>query len=515
MNSSQITRRDFLKGSAYAIALISFPSLAIGQNASRTRLEWQQFKTTAQYSKFYDLIRRMRANTDSSSPASWNFWTNVHANYCPHNAPYFLAWHRGYLYSFEQALQNLLNDPSFALPYWDYYTNPTIPSEFTDPTPGNPLYMRRSGTDVSNALTLAPFDPSVVNFPRRAPNAFEPLLETRPHNAIHNLIGGQMGGLTSSPTDPIFYVHHANIDRLWDAWVRSGGRRGPITANPYNASNSDPYWADSFTYAPNLTLPRYLTYNPAWLGYGYATNTVPKAAKASHGSPFKLAKGSTISGGIKLMQASSETPPGIKLVQAPALPFGIKLPPLPARPPLGDFLASAARQISATRQSLGGVTGVALGDASVTARLPVAASALQTLQNAISAALAPTAPAGTPRSVIVVLDTVQLVGNGANGGHFYNIYLNLPSSGGSAGDELKYLLGTVGPFEISVASHHGAAVLEYPANDVLSKLSPSELQELTVSFQRVNGDNAPQGQVMSIGEVRIDASTDPAYEGNR
>jgi tyrosinase len=164
------------------------------------------------------------------------------------------------------------------------------------------------------------------------------------------------------------------------------------------------------------------------------------------------------------------------------------------------------------------VTGVSLGEASISARLPLAVpslqTVLQTVQNAISAAL-PTQTANTPRSVIVVLDTVQLVGDGAKGGHFYNIYLNLPSSGGNAADELKYFLGSVGPFEIDVASHHGPAILEYPATGALANLSPSDLQEITVSFQRVNGDNPPKGQVVSIGEVRIDVSTDPPWQGTR
>ena len=37
------------------------------------------------------------------------------------------------------------------------------------------------------------------------------------HNAGHRFIGGHMGG-AFSPNDPIFWLHHANVDRLWDAW---------------------------------------------------------------------------------------------------------------------------------------------------------------------------------------------------------------------------------------------------------------------------------------------------------
>jgi tyrosinase len=120
----------------------------------------------------------------------------------------------------------------------------------------------------------------------------------------------------------------------------------------------------------------------------------------------------------------------------------------------------------------------------------------------------------TDRSVKVVLDNLELLGAGANGGYFYNIYINLPVSGDAAGGGQKYLLGTVGPFEIAGASHHGPAVLEFPATEVLSRLSPSELQEVTVSFERISGENAPRGQVLRIGEIRVEISPNAPWAGN-
>jgi tyrosinase len=55
------------------------------------------------------------------------------------------------------------------------------------------------------------------------------VLEGQPHNLVHNCIGGvgaidpgPYGNMTNflSPVDPIFFLHHANIDRLWDVWTR-------------------------------------------------------------------------------------------------------------------------------------------------------------------------------------------------------------------------------------------------------------------------------------------------------
>jgi tyrosinase len=54
------------------------------------------------------------------------------------------------------------------------------------------------------------------------------VLELYPHNNVHNCVGGSpynngKGGFMQnnlSPVDPIFWLHHANIDRLWDIWTR-------------------------------------------------------------------------------------------------------------------------------------------------------------------------------------------------------------------------------------------------------------------------------------------------------
>lgn len=45
------------------------------------------------------------------------------------------------------------------------------------------------------------------------------IIESQPHNLVHGSIGGLMGRWLS-PTDPIFFMHHCNIDRLWDVWSR-------------------------------------------------------------------------------------------------------------------------------------------------------------------------------------------------------------------------------------------------------------------------------------------------------
>ena len=53
-------------------------------------------------------------------------------------------------------------------------------------------------------------------------------IEQEPHNVIHVVIGGWMNDPNFAAQDPIFWLHHANIDRLWNQWLN----RNPKHKNP-------------------------------------------------------------------------------------------------------------------------------------------------------------------------------------------------------------------------------------------------------------------------------------------
>lgn len=61
----------------------------------------------------------------------------------------------------------------------------------------------------------------------------EGILESQPHDNVHGAMGGpgQMAFMVSfmSPIDPIFFLHHANLDRLWDVWTRRQAALGKPT----------------------------------------------------------------------------------------------------------------------------------------------------------------------------------------------------------------------------------------------------------------------------------------------
>ena len=63
-------------------------------------------------------------------------------------------------------------------------------------------------------------------------NSFRSNLEFGPHGSVHVAVGGSMGSLTLSSNDPIFMLHHNNVDRTWARWQEMH----PEVANTYDPS---------------------------------------------------------------------------------------------------------------------------------------------------------------------------------------------------------------------------------------------------------------------------------------
>ena len=168
---------------------------------------------------------------------------------CQHGTDYFFPWHRLYLHYFERVLQEAAGDSSLRLPYWDY-TNPQqlrMPAEFTTPT-----YVNASGQTVPNPLfetrrepgwnapgtnalssTDTNIDQTLDATPLLTTSGYQRRIELSPHGYAHCAVeecrATVMGAVPYSANDPIFYIHHANIDRLWDCWLSIKGHKNPDT----------------------------------------------------------------------------------------------------------------------------------------------------------------------------------------------------------------------------------------------------------------------------------------------
>lgn len=175
---------------------------------------------------------------------------------CQHRTWFFLPWHRIYVGYFERILRAAIvaegGPEDWALPYWNYSNSPEqalLPTPFRQPTlddgSPNPLFVAQRNPlanagepfldtrDVSlGALQVPEFYVPVgetgTSFagPETPFVHFGPssgALESLPHNVIHVEVGlpdGWMIDPNLAALDPIFWLHHANIDRLWDVWLQ-------------------------------------------------------------------------------------------------------------------------------------------------------------------------------------------------------------------------------------------------------------------------------------------------------
>jgi tyrosinase len=214
---------------------------------------------------------------------------------------HFLPWHRWFTALYEKGLRDECGY-SGAQPYWDWTLDVTSVCKFGkspvfDPVfgfggngPWVPSDGANPGMDVpgrtgGGCVKNGPFKDMVVNLgpqgdlsgnPRCLKRDFSPsfahrylgmnqtkltldqpdygtfdrVVEGGPsfdasgvHGGGHYSVGGtfgQMGDLYTSPADPIFFLHHANLDRVWWSWqMRDLPNRLKDISGPINLMDYD------------------------------------------------------------------------------------------------------------------------------------------------------------------------------------------------------------------------------------------------------------------------------------
>jgi len=176
-----------------------------------------------------------------SNPLSWTYqgaihWTTLTPlltswDNCEHGTEFFWSWHRMYLYWFERIVRKMCEDHCWALPYWNWAPGSDfhLPAPFRDT--GSELYTVNRDTNMNNGTgALSPLLVSVTGSFSLANFISTNLSIQGPHGNVHGGVGGRMQSVSTAAQDPIFYVHHSNVDRLWDLWLaQGGGRSDPVT----------------------------------------------------------------------------------------------------------------------------------------------------------------------------------------------------------------------------------------------------------------------------------------------
>ena len=214
---------------------------------------------------------------------------------CPHHTPQriFLPWHRAYLYRLEQALADRVT--GVTLPWWDWTTTREIPAPFAEEEVGgapNPLYKTRTLVTEADIRDAAPLieetfrDPSppeflpgvadleaVMSQPSYA--VFNDACEDI-HDGVHGWVGGTMGNVGYAAFDPVFWVHHCMIDRMWWLWQQD---------NRLNAVPA-PGWEDIVLEPFNLRVRDVLNANALGFDYADAETLIERLAGA--GTPGEV-----------------------------------------------------------------------------------------------------------------------------------------------------------------------------------------------------------------------------------
>ncbi|MEM7012729.1 MAG: tyrosinase family protein [Verrucomicrobiota bacterium] len=196
-----------------------------------------------------------------------------------HGRSCFLPWHRLYLLDLERKLQAI--EASVTLPYWRF--DKPAPYLFTEDFIGvpdstgivqfsssNPLVnwrlsvfgegsgrirrtyrQKNDGTtfdptiegalidnDESDTLNLGTTNPGTSTEQTNFRN-FE-RMETDPHGRAHTSFRGQVSEIGRAPADPLFFLLHNNVDRLWARWQWLRDRQNPDSSDVYYKRGTGP-----------------------------------------------------------------------------------------------------------------------------------------------------------------------------------------------------------------------------------------------------------------------------------
>ncbi|CAE6388132.1 unnamed protein product [Rhizoctonia solani] len=196
-------------------------------------------------------------------------YVHIDSNIKDHFTALFLPWHRWFLHTFHTSLKDKCAYTG-VMPYWNWsldVKNITNAPVF-DANPNSGLGTFGTSADdqwavkdgafattvrayptphtVSRNFNPYPFRNQVFPFAFGVPemNATQPLAPESmenivdgsagnytdfaykldgvtaqgPHNAAHLMMGGDMANLLWSPNDPLFYLHHAHLDCVWEKW---------------------------------------------------------------------------------------------------------------------------------------------------------------------------------------------------------------------------------------------------------------------------------------------------------
>jgi len=236
----------------------------------------------AEVDTFVAAVKKMKTVPSAYDPSmnAYDYFVKLHLMafsddamaFGVHGGLHFLTWHRELLRRFESELRRVSLNPNLTLPYWDWThpdstarifandflggdgdpndsdvvkTGPFREGEWPigvadltegefggepETIPGDRGLVREidrnggllpSPQEIEEAMAIDAYDVAPYDHMVDPDQSFRAYLEgggsSRMHNGVHVWVGGMMA-TGASPNDPVFFLHHANIDRLWAMW---------------------------------------------------------------------------------------------------------------------------------------------------------------------------------------------------------------------------------------------------------------------------------------------------------
>jgi tyrosinase len=425
---------------------------------------------------------------------------------CQHQSWYFLPWHRAYLHTFEDIIIDTIRSlggpaDSWALPYWNYSnTNDpnavNVPDAFMASTlpdgSNNPLNVAaRFGTavdpdDVELTDRIADNDfigtdpdqgPSIgVGGPRTRfslSGQQEGLIEAKPHDLVHGDVGGR-GGLMSDPRtaalDPIFWLHHANIDRLWEVWLARD--------TAHNKNPTESAWVSGPTVTRSFAL-----FGPD--GNDRPSNPSDVLSTTALGYVYDDIS-DPLGGATRLSMRLAALRPRLQSAQSDAV---TEDRPVDRQPPKTELLGSNDTEIT-------------LGANAVRSRIKLATGPLSTLSHSFNRRTMAENTPGEPDRVFLQMQNIR----GTDDAGVFDVYLHGPKDApGAPGVKA----GSIGLFGLSQAStpdgdHAGNGLnktIEITKAVDAMKLDPAQTENLDVEIVPRSG--VGPGSDIKVGQITV------------
>ncbi|KXN67860.1 Di-copper centre-containing protein, partial [Conidiobolus coronatus NRRL 28638] len=214
----------------------------------RTRKELRQL-TPTELKKFISATQKLQKQEDIYD---WYVDTHLLVGKKAHGVAAFLPWHRAFTVKYERALQKI--DPSIVLPYWDWSIDAKHPERsviLSDKYLGGNgekgTYCVRNGLAKNwivripekrclkrdfryGSKTGAMWDKSMIEAMISSNTdyqAFRQALEYNPHAIVHDNVSHIWGDMNKmvTPNDPIFWMHHVMVDKIWWEWQQRDPKR--------------------------------------------------------------------------------------------------------------------------------------------------------------------------------------------------------------------------------------------------------------------------------------------------